>query len=271
LSSGLFFLSTRVSPSLNYQKRSYGKNSAMQLLRSLNPGRTELRFGEFYLSALERDPDDRNLFRQVFLHLPPADGRPAQTIYAQAVQIVVEGSLLTVDMTAPRWADERYDTRVGRISAQRDLDELFGTQTKDREVWRFQTSTVLGQRIDRTRGLLAEGGEEALAGLTHSDGIVPVRDLRAAAYELHARNALALVCPMFLLLGLPTGLALRRGSQLAALAAAISYALAYYLISMRMGKVLANTAVVPEWVAAWGATLLGTLIGAVFTWRVVRR
>lgn len=271
LSGGLFFLSTRVSPSLNYQKRNYGKNSAMQLLKSLNPGRTELRFGEFYLSALERDPDDRNLFRQVFLHLPPADGRPAQTIYAQAVQIVVEGSLLTVDMTAPRWADERYDTRVGRISAQRDLDELFGTEKKDRDVWRFQTSEVLGQRIDRTRGLLAEGGEEALAGLTHTDGIVPLRDLRAAAYELHARSALALVCPMFLLLGLPTGLALRRGSQLAALAAAISYALAYYLISMRMGKVLANTAVVPEWVAAWGPTLLGTLIGAVFTWRMVRR
>ena len=60
-------------------------------------------------------------------------------------------------------------------------------------------------------------------------------------------------------------------AALAALAAAIAYALAYYLISMRMGKVLANTAVVPEWAAAWGPTLLGTLIGAVFMWRAVRR
>ena len=271
LSGGLYFLSTNVSPSLNYQKRNYGKNSAMQLLQSLNPGRTELRFGEFYLSALERDPDDRNLFRQVFVHLPPSKTRPAQTIFAQAVQIVVEGSLLTVDMTEPRVADDAVDVRVGRSAAQYDLDELFGTQTKDRGAWRFQTSAVLDERIDRSRDLVARGGEEALAGLSHSDGIIPFKDLRAAAYELHSRSALVLVCPMFLLLGLPTGLGLRKGSQLAALAAAIAYALAYYLISMRMGKVLANSAVVPEWAAAWGATLLGSLIGAFFTWRAVRR
>lgn len=271
LSGGLYFLSTNVSPSLNYQKKNYGKNSAMQLLKSLNPGRTELRFGDFYLSALERDPDDRNLFRQVFLHLPPSGEKPAQTIFAQAVQIVVDGSILTVEMAEPRWADERFDTRVGRASAQYDLDEYFSTDAKNRASWRFQTSAVLSERLDHTRGLVARDGEAALAGLSHSDGIIPFKDLRAAAYELHSRSALLLVCPMFLLLGLPTGLVLRRGSQLAALAAAISYALAYYLISMRMGKVLANSAVVPEWAAAWGATLLGTLIGVFFTWRALRR
>lgn len=271
LSGGLYFLSTNVSPSLNYQKKNYGKNSAMQLLKSLNPGRTELRFGDFYLSALERDPDDRNLFRQVFLHLPPSGEKPAQTIFAQAVQIVVDGSILTVEMAEPRWADERFDTRVGRASAQYDLDEYFSTDAKNRASWRFQTSAVLSERLDHTRGLVARDGEVALAGLSHSDGIIPFKDLRAAAYELHSRSALLLVCPMFLLLGLPTGLVLRRGSQLAALAAAISYALAYYLISMRMGKVLANSAVVPEWAAAWGATLLGTLIGVFFTWRALRR
>lgn len=271
LSGGLYFLSTNVSPSLNYQKKNYGKNSAMQLLKSLNPGRTELRFGDFYLSALERDPDDRNLFRQVFLHLPPSGEKPAQTIFAQAVQIVVDGSILTVEMAEPRWADERFDTRVGRASAQYDLDEYFSTDAKNRASWRFQTSAVLSERLDHTRGLVARDGEVALAGLSHSDGIIPFKDLRAAAYELHSRSALLLVCPMFLLLGLPTGLVLRRGSQLAALAAAIAYALAYYLISMRMGKVLANSAVVPEWAAAWGATLLGTLIGVFFTWRALRR
>lgn len=271
LSGGLYFLSTNVSPSLNYQKKNYGKNSAMQLLKSLNPGRTELRFGDFYLSALERDPDDRNLFRQVFLHLPPSGEKPAQTIFAQAVQIVVDGSILTVEMAEPRWADERFDTRVGRASAQYDLDEYFSTDAKNRASWRFQTSAVLSERLDHTRGLVARDGEVALAGLSHSDGVIPFKDLRAAAYELHSRSALLLVCPMFLLLGLPTGLVLRRGSQLAALAAAISYALAYYLISMRMGKVLANSAVVPEWAAAWGATLLGTLIGVFFTWRALRR
>jgi lipopolysaccharide export LptBFGC system permease protein LptF len=271
LSSGLYFVETRLSPSLNYQKRSYGKNSAMQILKSLNPGRTELRFGEFYLSAAERDPDDRTLFRQVFLHLPPSEGRPAQTIYAQEVQIAVDGSILLVDLRVPRWADERYDMRVGRLQVKMDLDQAFGTQGKDREHWRFQESTELASRIERTEQLLASpAGATALATMGHADRIVPPQDLRSAAYILRARDALALICPMFLLLGVPTGLFLRRGSQLAALAVAIGYALVYYLVSMRLGKVLANNEVVPVWFAALGTSIVGSLLGLVLLARAVR-
>ena len=271
LSLGLYFVETRLSPSLNYQKRSYGKNSAMQLLKSLNPGRTELRFGEFYLSAAERDPDDRNLFRQVFLHLPPSEGRPAQTIYAQEVQIAVDGSILLVDLRVPRWADERYDMRVGRLQVKMDLDQAFGTQGKDREHWRFQESTELASRIERTEQILASpAGATALATMGHADRIVPPQDLRSAAYILRARDALALICPMFLLLGVPTGLFLRRGSQLAALAVAIGYALVYYLVSMRLGKLLANNEVVPVWFAALGTSIVGSLLGLVLLARAVR-
>jgi lipopolysaccharide export LptBFGC system permease protein LptF len=271
LSAGLYLVETRLSPSLNYQKRSYGKNSAMQLLKSLNPGRTELRFGEFYLSAAERDPDDRNVFRQVFLHLPPSEGRPAQTIYAQEVQISVDGSILSVDLRVPRWADERYDMRVGRLQVKMDLDQAFGTQGKDREHWRFQDSSELAARIERSEALLATSdGAANLAELGHADRVVPPKDLRAAVYVLHSREALALICPMFLLLGVPTGLFLRRGSQLAALAVAIGYALVYYIVSMRLGKVLANNEVVPVWFAALGTSIVGSLSGLVLLARAVR-
>lgn len=243
----------------------------MQLLRSLNPGRTELRFGEFYLSARERDVLDRNLFRQVFLHLPPSGDQPAQTVYAQAVKIAVEGSLLKIDLSAPRSADERYDVRVGQLIWRSDLDELFGTQTKDREHWKFQKSLELARRISRSDRILAEQGEAELAALPQSEGVVPPKDLRAARYELHAREALCMVCPMFLLLGIPTGLALRKGSQLGALAAAIGYALLYYLLSMRLGKALAGADAVPAWLAAWGPSLLGALVGVFLMARVLRR
>jgi lipopolysaccharide export LptBFGC system permease protein LptF len=207
----------------------------------------------------------------VFLHLPPSEGRPAQTIYAQEVQISVDGSILSVDLRVPRWADERYDMRVGRLQVKMDLDQAFGTQGKDREHWRFQDSSELAARIERSEALLATSdGAANLAELGHADRVVPPKDLRAAVYVLHSREALALICPMFLLLGVPTGLFLRRGSQLAALAVAIGYALVYYIVSMRLGKVLANNEVVPVWFAALGTSIVGSLSGLVLLARAVR-
>ncbi len=271
LSLGLYFIETRLSPSLNYQKRSYGKNSAMQLLKSLNPGRTELRFGEFYLSAAERDTADRNLFRQVFLHLPATGGKPAQTIFAQEVQISVEGSTLLVDLRVPRWADERHDLRVGRLVVRMDLDTMFGTDGKERLHWRYQESGVLAARIEHSEQLLAQGGPRALEGLSHEQGVVPAANLRDAWYALHKRRSLALICPMFLLLGMPTGLFLRKGSQLASLAVAIGYALVYFIISMRIGKLLYLNDVVPTWFAAFGTSMVGCALGLVLLARAVRQ
>jgi len=271
LSVGLFFVESELSPSLNYQKRTYGKNSAMQLLKSLNPGRTELRFGEFYLSAAERDPVDRNLFRQVFLHLPASDDKPAQTIFAEEVQIAVEGSTLFVDLRVPRWADEQHDLRVGRLVVRMDLDRMFGTNDKERLHWRYQDSGELAGRIERTEALAASRGEAALQGLSHEQGVVPVANLRDAKYALHKRQSLAFICPMFLLLGMPTGLFLRKGSQLAALAAAIGYALVYYIVSIRIGKLLYLNEVVPTWFAAFGASVVGALVGIVLLARAVRQ
>ena len=271
LSAGLYFVEAELSPSLNYQKRTYGKNSAMQLLKSLNPGRTELRFGEFYLSAAERDTVDRNLFRQVFLHLPATEGKPAQTIFAQEVQISVEGSTLLVDLRVPRWADERHDLRVGRLVVRMDLDKVFGTNDKERLHWRYQDSGELSARIERTEGLLAQRGPGALEGLSHEHGIIPPANLRNASYSLHTRQALALICPMFLLLGMPTGLFLRKGSQLASLAVAIGYALVYYIVSMRIGKLLSVNEVVPTWFAAFGASLVGSALGLLLLARAARQ
>lgn len=271
LSAGLYFVESELSPSLNYQKRTYGKNSAMQLLKSLNPGRTELRFGEFYLSAAERDAVDRNLFRQVFLHLPATEGKPAQTIFAQEVQISVEGSTLLVDLRVPRWADERHDLRVGRLVVRMDLDKVFGTNDKERLHWRYQSSGELAARIERTEGLLAQGGPRALEGLSHEQRVIPWANLRSASFSLHTRQSLALICPMFLLLGMPTGLFLRKGSQLASLAVAIGYALVYYIVSMRIGKLLSVNEAVPTWFAAFGATLVGSLLGLVLLARAARQ
>jgi lipopolysaccharide export LptBFGC system permease protein LptF len=64
---------------------------------------------------------------------------------------------------------------------------------------------------------------------------------------------------------------LRSGAQLGALATGVAYALAYYLLSMRMGKGLALSGAVPQWFAAWAVTIVGSIGGVVLCWRALRR
>jgi lipopolysaccharide export LptBFGC system permease protein LptF len=270
LSGALYFLSSEVSPTLNYRKKAYTKSSLTQALRTLSPGRTELKYGDFYLSARERDTDDRNRFRQVFLHMPADDERPAQTLYAQSVEVAIEGAVVWVDLTWPRWADEERDTRVGNLRLRVDLAKAIPTEAEEQVSWRYQRSPELRRRIARTDAVLAQPADPNFA-FVESEGYIEPRKLRWARFELHSREALAGICPMFLLLGVPTGLMLRRGSQLGALAASILYALLYYLLSMRFGKLLAGGESVPAWVAAWGTTFFGSAVGMVLTWRAIRR
>ena len=76
---------------------------------------------------------------------------------------------------------------------------------------------------------------------------------------------------MFLGLGAPTGLILRRGTQLGALAVAVGYALTYYLLSMRLGKELVREEVVPPAVGAWLAISIGFAAGAALLSRATKR
>lgn len=267
----LYLLATEVAPHATFAMRNYTKNSAMRLLRTLNPGRTELKIRDFYLSARERDPDNRYRFRQVVMHVPSTNGQPAEILFAQAAEFSFDESKMFVDLTAPRWIGEAHDVRGGKVRLETDLDALFSTGDDDRRDWRFQSSPELSRRIDRSLELVASGGKAALEAKEGDDDYVPADSLNAALYALHMREALAAVCFMFLLLGVPTALLLRRGTQLGALTAAVGYALVYYLLSMRLGKSLAWSGVVPQWLAAWGTTMLGSAVGLVMSFVALRR
>jgi lipopolysaccharide export LptBFGC system permease protein LptF len=271
LSGALYFLATEVSPQTKFRQRDYTKSSVVRLLRSLSPGRTELKFGEFYLSSQRRDPLDRNRFEQVCVHVPQRGEEPARLVYADSARFQTDGATMTIDLDWPRWVGPGADVRGATARFQLDLEQLFETDVARRHDWKYQTSRELQRRLARTEELIDREGREALATKTQADGFVMAKDMKNVRYELHARRALAAVCPMFLLLGAATGLILRRGSQLAAFAAAVLYALVYYLLSMRLGKGLVNSDVAPQWLAAWGATMAGTSIGAVLTWLTLRR
>lgn len=271
LGGSLYWLASEVSPKTNFAKRNYTRNSAMRLLRTLSPGRTELKVRDFYLSARERDPDNRFVFRQVVVHLPAVKQEPAEIVFAQTAEFSFDATTMYVDLVAPRWIGAADDVRGGKASLQIDLDALFHVGADSRGDWNFRSSPALSSSIDRSLELLAREGPEALQARRDEPDYVPQEWLNAARYELHAREALAAVCPMFLLLGIPTGLLLRRGTQLGALAAAVGYALAYYLLSMRVGKSLAWSGAIPQWLAAWGTTFLGSAIGLVMSFFALRR
>jgi lipopolysaccharide export LptBFGC system permease protein LptF len=75
---------------------------------------------------------------------------------------------------------------------------------------------------------------------------------------------------LFLLLGVPTGLLLRRGTQLGALAVAVGYALVYYILSMRFGRHLVANHVLPPVLGAWIVIVAGSLVGLVLMRKAIR-
>ncbi|MEQ1894247.1 MAG: LptF/LptG family permease, partial [Planctomycetota bacterium] len=90
-------------------------------------------------------------------------------------------------------------------------------------------------------------------------------------YEIQRRHALAATYFLFLLLGIPTGIALRSSTQLGAFTGALGYAFVYYVLAERLGKVLAATGAVSPLVAAWATNALFLLAGMVFFVRTLLR
>jgi lipopolysaccharide export LptBFGC system permease protein LptF len=54
------------------------------------------------------------------------------------------------------------------------------------------------------------------------------------------------------------------------MAVAVGYMLSYYLLSMRVGKLLAQAHAVPPELAAWSVAVLGVVAGVVLTWKALR-
>jgi lipopolysaccharide export system permease protein len=266
------YLVTEVSPGNSFRQKEYARSVLVEGFRDVSKGRTEIDyFKDFYLSAQSRDPGT-NVFRNVTIHLPPkpqdksarkeqkdtggkeSGGRAPETgitVLADVAEFSFRGNVMRIDLTRPRNADASNDRQVGFVVFEIDIDDLLKVKPKNRAEWRFQTSRDL-------RRMLREGRVEA-------------EDVRRATYELHRRDSMTGTYLLFLLLGVPTGLLLRRGTQLGALAAAVAYALLYYLLSIRLGKSLANWGTIPPALGAWATVSLGSAAGLWLCFKAFRR
>lgn len=267
------YLATEVSPGLAFERKQYLATTLVKSFKDVNPGRTEVAIGDFYLSARSRDPGT-NVFRNVTIYVPAelelgADKKKQEakdkqkekdndkptmagrTVLADVAEFSFSGETMRVDLKRARTADDGHDRQAEFVTISIDIDALLEVKSKNRADWRYQSSREL-------RRMLAEGR-------------VPERSLRSAEYELHRRDSMTATYLLFLLLGVPTGLLLRRGTQLGALAAAVCYALAYYLLSIRLSKTLANWGTIPPAVGAWATVTLGSIAGLFLCWRAFRR
>jgi lipopolysaccharide export LptBFGC system permease protein LptF len=178
------------------------------------------------------------------------DGKHVKVIAAEA-RIEVEGDLLVVRMKDMRFLTERTSSYGAAPSYTWKLSEIFPPQKKDKSNAKYRTNSDLG-------------------AVLRDPAVAPeVRD--ECRYEIQRRHALAVTYFLFLLLGLPTGLVLRSSTQLGAFTGAVGYAFLYYVLAMRLGKVLAATGAVAPFVAAWATNGLFLAVGLVFFVRTVLR
>lgn len=241
LSGFTWWLLSQELPAICRVQKQYQLEASRTLFRNLSRGRTELQFGKFYLSALSRDGPD---FVDVVVTLPPEGNGPVRKFVADRVHFEFREDAVLV-----------YPTHLHTISGAFDL------RSSDPVIYidlaRMQAST------ERTFGSMRYNESTRLRTMLDAANLEPARR-NAIRYEIQQRRASASICVVFLLLGVPTGLRLWRRRTLLAVAAAIGYALVYYVLSMRLGHVLVDHHLLTPDNGAWVLPVLGVAVAAWF-------
>ncbi|MBK7874336.1 MAG: LptF/LptG family permease [Planctomycetes bacterium] len=240
LSVGTDWMLEEALPAIRRAQDGYKFRAIRDQMKELKPGETELKLGSFFLSSAWREGED---FLNAILYVPEHGREKARTILAERVRFQITDQEVFVFLTNARIligpSDARNQNPTFRIALDQVLTEKEGSYGRTRH----KTSTELAE--------LAK------------DPKTPADRRATYIYEVHDRRALSTTFLLFLLLGAPTGLLLRKGTQLGALAAAVGYALAYYLLSMRLSKELATGNVIPPALGAWFVTVVGAVAGLV--------
>ncbi len=247
LGSVTFWMTSELLPRIRTKQSQYLVTSLSEAVRELNPGRTDIQFGEFYLTARRREG---KAFVDAQVYIPPIADQPARHLRADRIDVRVEEPSIVLLFKNARAIVGGAEIQNGDLKLRIDLQEL---------------STAKEGRYDRIRYLTNPRIREELAR-----GAVGNRQ-QELRYELHYRMSMASVFGVFLLLGTATGLMQSRGNQLRGLAAAAGYALAFYLLHMRLGNQLANKGVLPPEPCAWTAIAIGTVAGVWLLVKAFRR
>jgi lipopolysaccharide export LptBFGC system permease protein LptF len=249
LALATFWMVSTQLPQMKERLRDLKVQAVASSIGNLGPGRTHLKLGEVLVEALWYDPDT-DLLHDVYVREPEQAGRPKRDYHARTASMRIKDGLLTVEMTDLLAVDP--------VDGSTETFEWIGFdyQLKSQDVAtsvrpRYLSSREIQRRLD--------------------DGEVPAGMWNRYRFEIHYRYVLSSAYFLFLLLGVSTGLILRKGTQLGALAVSSGYGLLHYLLNMRLAKDLGMGDVVSPAVGAWTPTLLGLLIVLPFIHRALKR
>ncbi|NOT30592.1 MAG: YjgP/YjgQ family permease [Planctomycetes bacterium] len=239
-----------VSPELKYQQRKLVTDADLSRLKGAMAGRNVLSFGK---NVLKSEGNRGNVRINVELDME-RDGQRFKVVAAEA-RIDFEGegrdAALVVRLKDAVILTEEMSVSNAVPVITWPIAELFPYQPKDPNQAKYLKSSVMR----------AELGGAALEP-----------EKRAQFhYEIHRRHALSATYLLFLLLGLPTGLVLRSSTHLGAFTGAVGYAFLYYVLAMRLGKVLGATGAVPPLLAAWATNGLFLVVGLFLSVRALWR
>jgi lipopolysaccharide export LptBFGC system permease protein LptF len=246
LALGTDHLLGHVSPGLKFRQKTLMRDADVSVFRASLRGRNEVRFGKNLLRGESRG--DVMLDSQLDLVLE--DGSP-MSLSAAETRLDVEGELLVLRMKQARLLSEASSLDNESPVLTRRLSDLFPRQPRSRGKPALLTTAEMRASLE--------------------SGTPSPEQREAYGYEIHRRHALSSTYFLFLLLGIPTGFALRSSTLLGAFTGAVGYALLYYVLAMCVGKVLAESGTVSPLLAAWATSGLFLAVGLVVFVRTLWR
>lgn len=254
LGAATFWMVSNELPQLKQRQKRFMVDATASVVENLQPGRTSIQMGDFLLKADARNDETGTFYNAYVRYLDDDDEQERLVdVFASEVDIWIENDFLRL-----RAFDlEIFDPETGSWTQSDAVDAKINIAARvDQKP----------QKYDRAKYLVSSEIEKRLA----EGGLEPDRE-REYRFMLHYRASMFAIFFLFLLLGSSTGLLMRRGSQLGALAVAAGYGILYYVFSMRLGKELGQSSSLPPWVGAWLTTILGGVVAAFLTRRAMRR
>ena len=240
--AGIYGTNAELLPRVKVLQKTIRITEIRNGLRNLSPGRTNIEVEGFLLQASYRDPVQEHTFYDCFVSLPSKDQVTPRSFFAETAKF----AFLEEDMNV-----SLYNARGTEDAVQGAVERLVMTVPYEKFGEDLASHDFGSARYKSTPALL-----DAL-----QSGELSERESRAFLYSFHQRMANAATCLVFVLIGASTGVLMRKGTQLAALAVAVGYAISYWVLSLRLGKQLAESGAVEPWVGGWAPLGLFSLWG----------
>lgn len=255
LGGGTYWMLAEQLPQLKRRQKDVLVDASTSIIRNLRPGRTSVTFDEFQLDAQWMDPDTRVL-HEVFIRRPGTEeeGNAGDRIeyHAKTAKFDISDGVLHATLTQLFQFHSAEEVGQGYsewIQFELPLNYLEKSEPSKRARYR---------RTPELQRMIA-------AGEVSEDRLPSYR------FEIEHRKALAATFFVFLGVGAPLGLILRKGTQLGALAASSGIALLYYVLNLRIAKELGNSGAVHHAAAAWGPTAIGLVLSVLLLRKALRR